>query len=83
MHHSGPPPLGPNLAIVDEESGQLIDIDGSTVGEGKTVRIACFDNLKLNRVGEYRKTFITFLQSANTVLLIKVYDINFNRLIKN
>ena len=47
--YSGPPPLGPNLAIVDEESGQLIDIDGSTVGEGKTVRIACSEGLKLTR----------------------------------
>ena len=51
MHHSGPPPLGPNLAIVDEESGQLIDIDGSTVGEGKTVRVACSEDLKLTRSG--------------------------------
>ena len=67
MHHSGPPPLGPNLAIVDEESGQLIDIDGSTVGEGKTVRIACSDGLKLTRWGNIAKKFITFLQSANTV----------------
>ena len=47
MHLSGPPPLGPTLAIVDEESGQLIDIEGSTVGEGKTVRITCSEGLKL------------------------------------
>ena len=49
---SGPPPVGPTLAILDEESG-LINIDGSTVGEGKTVRIACSDGHKLTRWAQF------------------------------